>query len=122
MRRFLGPLLRLSLAAPLLVSITMAGCAAALPPAGKWWGTVTVPSGSSALAWMIKEDGSYEGTSSGGITQFDGNVFLRQGKILWLTRTTGRSGTMTLHEGEGRRVLSGRPDDGSITFTLTPVQ
>jgi hypothetical protein len=47
-------------------------------------------------------------------------MFVRSGKIFWVSRTTGRSGTYTLHEGEGQRVLSGRSDDGSITIRLTP--
>ena len=134
MRRVLGSLLRLSLTAPLLLSIAMAGCAEALPPAvqvqdfkaiaGKWQGTLTTPQGSFQMLWTIKDDGSWENILSapiGGNTHFEGILRLREGKILWLSRTTGMSGAYTLHEGEGRRVLIVRRDDGSVTSRLTPV-
>ncbi len=113
----------------------MAGCATTLPPAkpiqdlrsiaGGWQGTVSSPQGSFGYTLTIKEDGSWEATSSvpvGGVDRFEGGMFVRSGKIFWVSRTTGRSGTYTLHEGEGQRVLSGRTDDGSITIRLTPVR
>lgn len=139
MCRVLGPLLRASLiAAPLLLSLAPSGCASALPPAvpvqdlkaiaGRWQGTWNSPQGSFHEDWTIKEagtEGTYEGTRAappvGGKADFEGLLRVRDGKIVWLSRTTGRSGTMTLHEAEGRRVLSGQSDDGSNTFRLTSV-
>lgn len=118
----------------LLVGAAVAGCAASLPPvkpvqdfkaiAGRWQGTWTGPPGTFAQAWTIKEDGSWEIVTSSpilGNTHFEGVLRLREGKIIWLSRTSGRSGTMTLHEADGRRVLTGLGDDGVITFRLTPV-
>lgn len=129
-----GTMRQLRVPAILLVGIAMAACASSLPPAvqvqdlrmiaGKWQGTGKGPAGTSARALTIREDGDYESVVSspgGGFTKYEGVLRLRAGKIVWLSRTTGGSGIMTLHEGGGQRVLSGQSDNGSVTFTLTPV-
>ena len=68
MRRILGPLALLHLAAPLLVSLAMTGCATSLPPAvqvqdvksiaGKWQGMPTSRAGSAGYALTSREGGS----------------------------------------------------------------
>lgn len=134
MRRVLGHLLRFSIVAPLLLSLAMASCASTLPPAvkvqdfktiaGKWQGTLTTPQTSVEMVLTIKDNGSFENITSAPIgdnTRFEGILRLREGQIIWLSRTSGRSGTYTLHEGDGRRVLTGRTDDGAATSKLTPV-
>ena len=111
------------------VAVLAAACAT-LPPAkpvqdirtiaGKWEGTVTTPGGPSPYTMTIKEDGSYEGSFQGGTVV--GSIRLSKGKILWKSDTSGRTGTYSLHEGEGHRLLVGQSDDGSITARLTPVR
>ncbi len=117
-----------------LIGLVMTGCAAALPPAvqiqdlksiaGKWRGSIASPSGSPEYTIVIKESGSWEATTSErflGFTRFEGDMFVRRGKILAISRTTGRTITYTLHEGEGRRVLYGQNEAGTVTIRLTPV-
>ena len=113
----------------------MTGCATWLPPAvlvqdietiaGTWQGTRTSPAGSGGYKLTIKQDGSWEGTSSvplfRGVTRLEGAIFIRNGKIFSLSRTSGISGPYILHEGDGGRILTYRSDDGSITSRLTPV-
>lgn len=141
---------RLTAFAIFLAGILLAGCAtqppasqvqdpalAPLPPAvevrdlkviaGSWSGTLSGPTLGSPVGFTLttQEDGSWEGYSSavlGGRNRFEGNMSLRNGKIVSFSRTTGRTSTFTLHEGGGRRVLNGLTEDGSIVIRLTPAR
>ena len=113
----------------------LVGCAT-LPPAqpardlkaiaGKWEGTLTSRTGARLpYTTTISENGTTEtivpGLSNPG-PRFVGVVRVEAGKYRWKSDTTGRTGTYTLHEGEGRRVLVSQADDGSSTAEGTPVK
>ncbi|HEY2991720.1 MAG TPA: ABC transporter substrate-binding protein [Methylomirabilota bacterium] len=110
-----------------LVAPITAGAQPALPPvkaitdvksvAGQWDGlafSTTGPSG--PFQWTIREDGSYE-MSPMGVT---GTLRVSDGKLLFRGALTGRTGSLTLHEGGGQRLLKGASDDGVFTFELRP--
>jgi hypothetical protein len=110
----------------------LAGCTT-LPPAkpvwdlssiaGTWEGTATTLRGTSPFVLTIKEDGSYEGTLLGGIPEKrEGIMRLRDGKIRWESYTIVRTGTFTLYEGEGKRVLKGSGDKGGMTIEMRPAK
>ena len=118
-----------------VVGAVLVGCAT-LPPAqpardlkaiaGKWEGTLTTRAGVRfAYTSTISEDGKTEtivpGMSNPG-PKFAGAVRVEGGKYRWKSETTGRTGTYTLHEGEGRRVLVSQADDGTTTGEATPVK
>ncbi len=120
-------------ALPLLVllGIVLAACAT-LPPAqsiqnlksitGTWWGTGSGPAGGIfPLTMVIKEDGSYVATTPEAVMKGTGKVWVSDGKIRFDSDPSGIGGTMTLHEGDGKRVLLGFRDDGT-TFKLTPAK
>lgn len=115
-----------------LMATLVAGCAT-LPPAkpvqdirtiaGKWEGTGTAPFGTFPYALTIKEDGSWEGLApTSPFPKSEGTMAARDGKVRSVSKTTGITYTITLHEGEGQRILSGRSEDGSVTFRLTPAR
>lgn len=104
----------------LLVVAVMFGCAT-MPPgqpardlkdiAGKWEGFVhdqrRQPYFSSTLT--IREDGTYENIvpalSSPG-PRFVGTIAIVDGQFRWKNETYGGTGVFTLHEGDGKRVLT----------------
>ena len=100
------------------VALILAGCAT-LPPAkpaqdiksivGKWECTLTGTSTARRTATTtIAADGKAETIIPGATNPgplFVGSYRMEAGKIRWKSDTTGRSGTATLHEGDGRRVL-----------------
>jgi hypothetical protein len=114
------PLLSLLLALILLA----AGCAS-LPPAqeakdlrqivGKWEGQ----GGGSTVTMTINENGTYRAVTAGG-SEFVGRVQVEKGLFRFKSETTGLSGIMTLYEGDGRRILRTRTDDGTITSEYSP--
>ncbi len=117
-------------ALPLLVllGIVLAACAT-LPPAqsvqnlksitGTWWGTGSGPAGGIfPLTMVIKEDGSYVATTPEAVMKGTGKVWVSDGKIRFDSDPSGIGGTMTLHEGDGKRILIGLRDDG-LSFKLT---
>ena len=123
---------RLSALSVLLVATVLVACAT-LPPAkpvqdlrtiaGKWEGTFTAPFGTFPYALTIKEDGSWEGLApTSPFPKSEGTMAARDGKVRSVSKTTGITYTITLHEGEGQRILSGRSEDGSVTFRLTPAK
>lgn len=123
---------RLRTLAVFLTGIVLAACAT-LPPArpipdlksiaGKWEGTVTLPTVTFPYTLTIREDGSWEGTSPTlPPGRFEGNVRVSGGKALWISRTTGAMGTYTLHEGEGRRALRLEVEGGTGMATLRPAK
>jgi hypothetical protein len=112
----------------LLIGIVLAGCAS-LPPArpiqdvkilaGVWEGWVKTPSGGQDLRVVvaIKEDGSYVTTSPTGTTT--GTIYLSDGQPLFKTSRPS-NGTVTLYEGEGKRVLRFvSTDEVSMNVTQT---
>jgi hypothetical protein len=118
-----------------LIGVVLAGCAS-LPPArpatdlkaiaGKWEGTVTAASGRKfTFTSTIREDGTAESVvpelSNPG-PRFALRVTVEGGKYRWKSETTGRVGTYVLHEGDGRRVLVSRADDGSSYSEATPAK
>jgi putative ABC transport system substrate-binding protein len=85
--------------------------------AGPWDATAvsaTAPSGS--FVWTIREDGSCEMTPPG----FTGTVRVSEGKLIYRNSTTGGTGSLTLHEGGGQRVMRGASDNGVYAFELRP--
>lgn len=117
--------------AVVIAGALLAACAPLPPPkpipdlksiAGKWEGTVTTPGESFPYTLTIREDGSWWAVAPRGPGVFEGLIRVRDGRALFASRTTGGSGTYTLHENNGQRILFGRSDDGSITIKLTPVR
>jgi hypothetical protein len=115
-----------------LVVALIAGCAS-LPPqrpvtdlrsiAGTWEGTVVTAQGASLPSRAtINADGSGVTTLPVGPGRFDIVYQVRDGAVLYTSKTSGRTGTCRLHEGDGRRVLSCRNDDGSGTMDLVPAR
>ena len=84
---------------------------------GKWEGRVTSSglSASEPITWTVDADGSYDLEPFGQ----KGRLEIREGKVRFKNLATGRTGTVTLHEGGGRRILRGVADDG-LTWELTP--
>ena len=123
---------RVALAAAVALGVLAAALAAAaqpaLPPvkaitdlksvAGQWDAVATSTTGlSGPFVWTIREDGSYE-MAPPGVT---GSVRVSEGKLRYRGAMTGRTGSLTLHEGGGQRLLRGGSDDGVYTFELRPV-
>ncbi len=129
-RRVVGAILAvLLLAAPLAAAqpAGRAGGESPLPPvkpvtdlksvAGQWDATAfsaTAPSGS--FVWTIREDGSFEIMPPG----FTGTVRVSEGKLIYRNSATGGTGSLTLHEGGGQRLIRGASDNGVYTFELRP--
>jgi hypothetical protein len=118
-----------------LIGLILGGCAS-LPPAkpatdlksiaGKWEGTVTAANGNQfPFTATIHEDGTGEflipALSNPG-PRFVTRVTVQDGKYRWKSETTDRTGTYTLHEGDGRRVLVSRADDGSSYGEARPAK
>lgn len=119
----------------------LAGCATAtspaketatLPPAkaiqdvksiaGTWAGTLVTPRTSTSYRLTIHEDGSWDAVAPGiPPGKFNGIMRVSGDKALFRSYTTGRTGTMTLHEAEGKRVLVLSTEDG-VRGELTPNQ
>ena len=121
--------------AAVAVAVLLVGCAS-LPPAqpardiqaiaGKWEGTLTGRNGARfAYTTTIAPDGKSQtvvpGLSNPG-PNFAGLVTVEGGKYRWKSETTGRTGTYTLHEGDGRRVLVSHADDNSSYGEATPAK
>jgi hypothetical protein len=121
----------MTLARSLLVLIISTACAAAtLPPAqpatdlkqvvGQWEGTGTSSTVRTfPVKLAIRPDGTYDAFTP---NRFTGTATVAEGRFRWKSAETGRTGTWTLHEGDGRRVIVMRTDDGTITWNLTPVR
>jgi hypothetical protein len=107
----------------------LAGCAS-LPPAkaiqdvkvlaGNWEGWGSPPSGGQGFSVKatIKEDGSYVSTTSN--STLTGTVYLSGGQALY-KNSRPSSGTVTLYQGEGKRILRFVAADG-FTAEMTPVK
>lgn len=105
------------------------GCAT-LPPAkavtnvnqiaGKWQGSVSSGQGTQPAAMTINPDGTYS-TVMGSRT-FTGKIAVAEGKLHGRGDQTGNTGTWSVHEGDGKRVLVYKADDGRVTAELTPAK
>jgi hypothetical protein len=113
----------------IVIILVMVGCAS-VPPArsvtsvadiaGKWAGTGWGPRGSGAVALTINPDGAYTAVVPSG--SFTGRITLTDGKLRSLSDQSKATGTFTLHEGDGRRVLRHKGDDGQTGSELTPAE
>jgi hypothetical protein len=120
---------RFGFRAPLLVAIVLAGCAT-LPPvkqiedvkilAGDWEGLITLPSDDQIVRvrLTIKEDGSLVVPTS--TSTVNGTIYLSGGQALFRTSRPS-SGTVTLYEGDGKRMLRFVATDG-VSTDVTPVK
>jgi hypothetical protein len=123
------------LVALMLIVMTVAGCAT-LPPAqpardlkaiaGKWAGTLQLRDGRTLPATMtITEDGTWEsrvpGLDNPG-PQFVGSITIVDGQYRSTSDTPGRTATVTLHEGGGKRLLRAVNYDGRSTADFQPAQ
>jgi hypothetical protein len=88
--------------------------------AGKWQGPFTIAQGTQPATTTINPDGTYS-TVLGNQT-FTGKITLIDGKLRGRGDQTGNTGTWSLHEGEGKRVLVYANDDGRITGEMTPAK
>jgi hypothetical protein len=94
-----------------MVLFGLAACAA-LPPrakaqdlkniAGKWEGYANTPVGRWKTTDDIREDGTNEWTA--GPNKGTSALSVSEGVIRWRS-SSGRTGTVVLHEGDGERVL-----------------
>ena len=97
-----------------------AGCAS-LPPAqtakdlqqivGQWKGH---GGDGTAVVLTVSEAGRYRAVTATG-REFVGQVQVDQGRFRFKSETTKLDGTWTLYEGDGKKILKTRTDDGSIT-------
>ena len=110
----------------------VAGCASLPPPrpvadvcaiAGRWEGSVSTPRGAFPAKQTIERDGSAV-TEAPALPpgRFESQYTASDGKVRFRSKTTGRTGSCSLHEGEGRRVLSCRSDDGVTSVDWTPAK
>jgi hypothetical protein len=82
---------------------------------GTWEGGGVGPGSDGTLYTLtISETGRYRAVNAQG-REFAGQVQVSEGRFRFKSATTGLSGTMTLYEGEGKRILGTRTDDGRIT-------
>ena len=124
-----------SLAVGAVIALAL-GCAS-LPPAqpatdlkaiaGEWRGTGQGRDGSTRSVTMtITEDGRFTSVFDQPVgslgTTFPGTVKVENGRFRFHSEKTGNTGTFTLHEGQGRRVLTTRADNGSSAAELTPTR
>ena len=111
------------------IALLIAGCSP-LPPArpitsvgdiaGRWQGKgVAQPSGEEVDVTMtIEQDGSYSAVI--GPMSLAGTITLVDGKLRGKGKTTDAGATYSLHEGEGKRILFYRADDGLVRARLMP--
>jgi len=116
-----------------LVALTL-GCAS-LPPAqpatdvkgiaGQWHGTLEGRNGFRAgVVFTIMDDGRYlsvlDRPAGEFGTTFPGTVTVENGRYRTRSDRTGNLGTLTLHQGDGKRVLALRSDNSNAAADLVP--
>ena len=114
----------------LALTVLIAVSCVALPPsqpardiraiAGNWHGSVQGGGWTRTLeaTLTIGQDGRYEVNAIGG-DRFPGKIEIVDGKYRY-NSDTGRSGTYTLHEGDGQRALTLVGDDGRAAGQFRP--
>ena len=90
---------------------------------GTWSGTIYAQRATYPLTITFRDDGSWHATSPTlKPGTFSGTWQLNGSNVVWTSLTTGRTGTSTLHEVNGTRILRLIPDDGTSTIELTPAR
>jgi hypothetical protein len=89
--------------------------------AGKWEGYTTNERGTFPVTMTANEDGSYSVFVPAANTTVTGVMQVTDGKARFRT-ADGATGTTTLYEGEGKRVLKSVRDDASVTTELRPAK
>jgi hypothetical protein len=110
-------------AALAVMVLVFAGCASLLSirdvkdVAGVWRGRVLGPLGHGTATLTIREDGGYTGTLylDGGDREFSGRLTVVGGQVRYLD--AGSTGTVTLDQHAGRRVLRFVSDGGGAVAT-----
>ncbi|HXH83163.1 MAG TPA: hypothetical protein VNN07_09570 [Candidatus Tectomicrobia bacterium] len=114
------------------LGVLVAACAS-LPPArpiadmrqiaGTWTGRMTWSDGRTYDGVStIRPDGTYEvELPELPPVRFAGAITVAGGEARYRSETTGRTGTISLHEEGDRRVLIWRADDGSSVARTTPL-
>lgn len=113
--------IRLWLLALALPGVLIGSACTSLPPAqsatdvksiaGYWVGHATGRFGSAASDFRISENGRFEASVTGWPASI-GRVSVVDGKYRTFSETRNMGGTLTLHEGNGQRVLTSASDDG----------
>jgi len=116
--------------AMVVIMVAAAVSCSSLPPskpvssvgeiAGKWEGTGAGPGGAVQAVTTISPDGRYTTLLPTGT--FTGTVTLVDGKLRAKSDQTGRTGTYTLHEKDGKRTLIYTSDDGRVGGEMTPAK
>jgi hypothetical protein len=90
---------------------------------GTWSGTVYNAKNGTTYPFTIafRDDGSWHSTSTTPPRSF-GTWELKGDRVVWKSITSGRTGTFTIHEANGGRILRMIPDDRLSTIELTPVR
>jgi hypothetical protein len=88
--------------------------------AGKWQGAGYGPAGAASVTQTINADGTYSAELPSGT--FTGKIAISDGKLRGRSDQSGSTGTYSLHEGNGKRVLTYKSDDGRISSELTPAK
>ena len=111
-----------------VILFVLIGCATSLPVRdakdvmGVWRGRVLGPLGHGTATLTVHEDGAYTGTLylDGGDREFSGRLTVVGRQVRFLD--TGGTGTVTLDESAGRRVLRFVNDGGGAVATYSPAQ
>jgi hypothetical protein len=113
-------------AALVVLMLVLGGCASLLSirdvkdVAGVWRGRILGPLGHGTATLTIREDGGYTGTVylDGGDREFSGRLTVVGRQVRYLD--AGGTGTVTLDEHAGRRVLRFVSDGGGAVATYSP--
>ena len=88
---------------------------------GTWSGTVYGQQASYPITSTFRDDGTWHAISPTlKPGSFEGTWQLSGGNVVWKSITTGRTGTATVQEANGKRTLRMIPDDGTSTLEMTP--
>ena len=118
-----------------ILSVVMTVGCASLPPEqvardlktidGKWEGWVQIRTDRHPATITITQDGRFEvlvpSLGSPG-PRFIGTISVIDGTYRFKSETTGSTGTYTLHEGEGKRILVGVADGGRSSSEFRPAK
>ena len=84
---------------------------------GEWHGSLSgVRGGTVPYTLWVSEDATWKAVSSNAPS--NGTLRLDQGVIRFFSQTTGRRGTLTLHEVDGKRILR-LQGEGGASFEVT---
>jgi hypothetical protein len=111
-----------------VVAFALAGCASGVAirdpqdVAGAWRGRVLGPLGHGFATLTVRADGTYSGTLylDGGDREFSGQLTVVGGQVRYLD--TSGSGSVTLDERAGQRVLRFVADGGGAVALYSPAR